>query len=117
MGRRSRDDRVLHHGSYGAVVFPIRRMTGDDDTTTVSVEHWARDDRFGLKTGDWVEIVDDDYVLLGKAHKLLQVTEGRITDLLSVLKGKPETNDVGTDAEKNPLLRRWDHGHKSSSTL
>ncbi len=101
----------------GAVVFPIRRLAGDDDTTTVTVEHLGRDDRSGLKSGDWVEIVDDDYVLLGMAHKLLQVKEVRINDLLVVLKGKPETNDVGTEAAKHPLLRRWDQGHNSKTSL
>ena len=65
----------------GSVVFPIISITvsggggGDDKATTeVRLAHLGRDDKFGLREGDWVEIVDDTYTLENRPAKLLKVS-------------------------------------------
>jgi hypothetical protein len=96
----------------GSVVFPILAMTVAD-TTTVTLEHLGSDGRFGLAAGDWVEIVDDDYVLQGRADALWQVDAIDLANMKVTLKrNSPSTSpvsDVGQDPSKHPLLRRWDH--------
>lgn len=95
----------------GSVIFPIADLAfsgeGNATITTVTLQHLGRDDRFSLTVGDWVEIVDDDTVLEGRAEKLLQIIA--IDPVLKqvILEGKPETN-VGQDKSKHPLMRRWD---------
>jgi hypothetical protein len=93
----------------GSVVFPIRSLAVDSstDTTTVTLEQAGRDDRCTLQEGDWVEILDDDCILLGRAGALLEVTGG-IRDDKVVLKGTPDSQ-VGQYSSKHPFLRRWDH--------
>jgi hypothetical protein len=88
----------------GSVVFPIQQLSG----TIVTLEDLGRDSRFSLKEGDWVEIVDDDYVLQNRAEPMLQVKKINSTDL-EVTLNKASTSNVGTDPTKHPLLRRWDH--------
>jgi hypothetical protein len=85
----------------GAVVFAIQSLSG----RTVTLESLGRDDRFGLEVGDWVEVVDDDYVLLGKEEHLLRVEAIDRIDLRVTLSGAPK---YGQAASKHPLLRRWD---------
>src|SRR4028119_1481207 len=88
----------------GSVIFPIRQLSG----TIVTLENLGRDSRFSLKEGDWVEIVDDDYVLQNRAEPLLQVKKINSADL-EVTINKASTSQVGTETIKHPLLRRWDH--------
>jgi len=94
----------------GSVVFPIRKIATDSmtGTTTVTLEHLGRDDRFGLAVGDWVEIVDDDYVLQGRAEPLLQVDAVDPINVQVILEGLPDPS-VSQEMDKHPLLRRWDH--------
>jgi hypothetical protein len=70
---------------------------------------WVGTTPLGLKVGDLVEVVDDDYVLQGRAEPLLRVEETDPTTMRVTLSGEP-TTDVGRDATKHPLIRRWDHG-------
>jgi len=84
----------------GSVVFPIARLNG----TKVTLESLGRDDRLGLKIGDWVEVVDDDYALQGKADPLLQITNIDQTERVVTLSDSPTATP-----SKHPLLRRWDH--------
>jgi len=86
----------------GSVVFPIRQLSG----SIVTLEHLGRDSRFSLKEGDWVEIVDDDYVLQNHAEPLLQVQKINSTDLEVTLN---EASKIGQHSAKAPQLRRWDH--------
>lgn len=86
----------------GSVVFPIKELNGD----IVTLEHLGRDSRFGLKEDDWVEVVDDDYELLGKAEDLFQVISIDLAEMQVTLSGSPH---FGSDLSKHPLLRRWDH--------
>ena len=67
----------------------------------------GRDDRFGLAEGDWVEIQDDDSVLLNRAENLLQVQSIDRQGMKVVLTSTPGSN-TGTRPAKHPLLRRWD---------
>jgi hypothetical protein len=93
----------------GSVVFPIVSMATNagsgSGTTDVVLETLGRDDRFGLTEGDWVEVQDDDYVLLNSAGPLLQVQAIDRTGLRVTLNGV-----AGSKAGKgkHPLLRRWD---------
>jgi hypothetical protein len=90
----------------GSVVFPIESpVTG----STVILKHLGRDERFGLKEGDWVEIVDDSYVLQNRAEPLLQVDKIARDERKVILSAAPT---VGENLTHHPLLRRWDHqGH------
>jgi hypothetical protein len=87
----------------GAVVYPIVRVSG----SSVYLENLGRDDRFGLAEGDWVEIQDDDSVLLNRAENLLQVQSIDRTENLVTLSPPPATT-TGQTPGSHPLLRRWD---------
>src|ERR1051326_2030209 len=88
----------------GAVVFPIVRSAGD---SAFVLESLGRDDRFGLAEGDWVEIQDDDSVLLNRADKLLEVQSIDRSTMTVTLSGASGSKTGATPA-KHPLLRRWD---------
>ena len=87
----------------GSVIFPIANLEGN----VVSLASLGRDPHLGLRPDDWVEIVDDDYVLRNRADALLQVKEVKREHLQVILKAGP-LPDVGSDATRHPLLRRWD---------
>ena len=87
----------------GSVVFPIRALTGK----IVTLEHLGLDPSYSLQEGDWVEIVDDDYVLQGRAEVLLKVTHIDRVEMQVTLDKAPAST-VGEDERKHPLLRRWD---------
>jgi hypothetical protein len=89
----------------GSVIFPIVSGGG---TNTLTLDNLGRDDRFGLREGDWVEVQDDDYVLQNRAGNLLQIQSIDRTSMAVTLSGTPDPN-VGKDLAKHPLLRRWDH--------
>ena len=91
----------------GSVTFPIISLASGGGSVTVTLENLGRDDRFGLNQGDWVEVVDDDYVLQNRAEPLLQVTGIDNTTMTVTLAGGTVT-DVGQFPAKHPLLRRWD---------
>ncbi|HEV2581247.1 MAG TPA: DUF6519 domain-containing protein [Ktedonobacteraceae bacterium] len=82
----------------GSVVLPISDLKGN----IVTVKNLGRDDRFGLRKNDWVEIVDDSTVL-DSPNPLLQVETVDYTNSQVILKTAPSSN-IGD----NPLLRRWD---------
>ena len=67
----------------------------------------GRDDRFGLQTGDYVEIQDDRSVLVNTVAPLLQVQSIDRTAMLVTLTGNT-SGTVGTDSSLHPLVRRWD---------
>ena len=91
-----------------SVIFPVLNISSDTTagTTTVSLESLGRDARFGLAEGNWVEIVDDDYALQGRAEPLLKVTSVDL-DEGTVTLGGTRTSTVGDDVDKHPFLRRW----------
>jgi len=92
-----------------SVAFPVRKLvTSSDGTTTVSLESLGRDALYSLKEGDWIEIVDDDYILQNGSEPLLQVDTINRDDNEVTLKGTTKSQ-VGENPAKHPLLRRWDH--------
>ncbi|NJO16623.1 MAG: hypothetical protein HC877_13030 [Thioploca sp.] len=86
----------------GSVVFPILSVS----KAMVTLEHLGRDARCGLKEGDWVEFVDDDYELQGKTQDLLQVISVDPVNMKVTLSG---TSEFERNSSKHPFLRRWDH--------
>lgn len=88
----------------GAVFFPI---VSGGDTNEVVVESLGRDDRFGLKKDDWVEIQDDWSVLHNYAGNLRQVQAVDRSTMKVTLSGPPDSR-VGGSPAFHPLLRRWD---------
>jgi hypothetical protein len=92
----------------GSVTFPVvGPISTGSGITTITLANLGRDDRFGVAEGDWVEIVDDDYVLRNRAGNLLQVQSIERSTLQVTLTGTPDAT-VGSDPSKHPLLRRWD---------
>lgn len=87
----------------GSVIFPIANLEGE----VVTLASLGRDAHFGLRPDDWVEIVDDDYVLRNRADALLQVKGVNRQTLQVTLKSAP-SQTVGRDATRHRLLRRWD---------
>ena len=90
----------------GSVTFPVVSLSSGSGTTTVVLENLGRDDRFGLSVGDWVELVDDVYVLQNESANLLKVQKIDSGSLTVTLEGSadPSLGKPGT----HPLLRRWD---------
>lgn len=91
------------------MTFPIRALAG----SVVTLENLGRDERLGLKVGDSVEVVDEDYVLRGRVQPLLRVEEIDAIGMRVTLSGEPASG-VGRNPERHPLLRRWDHGSDAS---
>lgn len=91
----------------GSAIFSIVSLRSGSGKTTVTLENLGRDDRFDLVEGDWVEIVDDGYVLQNRAEPLLKVHSIDRTSTSVILDGILQSN-VGQDVAKHPLLRRWD---------
>jgi hypothetical protein len=101
----------------GSVIYPISNLAVTSDgtatTTTVTLEHL---DGFTVcaSEGDWVEILDDDYVLqvgIGSTRvveKLFKIIKIDPINRQVVLEGKPSSS-VGTGVKKPRFLRRWDH--------
>jgi hypothetical protein len=89
----------------GTVVFPIKSL--ESNTLTL-------DDPYGygpsLNKGDWVEVVDDDYVLQGRAAPLCCIRDIESTPQgnLKITLETPPPGDVGTDPDRHPLVRIWD---------
>ncbi len=102
--------------SNGSVEFPLSANIGapavkdGKESILVNLEHLRCCDSPCLSEDDWVEIVDDDYVLLNKNEPLWQVKS--INSLkweVTLERDKWENQSiVGSDLTKHPLLRRWD---------
>ena len=90
----------------GSVIFPIRRLAG----TEAVVEHLGRDERSGLREGDWVEVIDDEHVLRGEAGPLAQVIHVDRMEMTVGLSPSPNLtyDETKTPSGKHPRLRRWD---------
>jgi hypothetical protein len=87
----------------GSVVFPIRTLNGK----VATVEGLGRDGRATLQPGDWVEVMDDRYVLRGEPGPLLTVQAVDPMALTVTLSGAPGVAYDGKSIT-HPLLRRWD---------
>ena len=92
----------------GSVVFPIRMLKGN----VATLENLGRDRRSTLKSGDWVEIVDERIGARQMPGVLAQVERPPDRDNLEITLKPPPGMTLPTyaDATKwRPLLRRWDH--------
>jgi hypothetical protein len=91
----------------GSVVFPIISITGSGETTEIRLAHLGRDNKFTLREGDWVEIVDDNYTLNNSAAKLLKVAVIDRDEMSVTVDG---TTGIRANAgsKNHALLRRWD---------
>ncbi|MCI5211511.1 MAG: hypothetical protein D3910_22630 [Candidatus Electrothrix sp. ATG2] len=85
----------------GSVVFSVTKVSD----TIITLEHLGRDDRFGLKVNDWVEVLDDDVVLRNEANQLLQVTAVDQENFQVTLS---DVAPITFHSNKHPYLRRWD---------
>jgi hypothetical protein len=101
----------------GSVTFAVRSLTG----TTAFLENLGKDGRTGLKSGDWVELLDDKTELTGAMGILLQVdvTDGPHSSVelklpKDVTLDLPEYDEAAA-AGRHPYLRRWDHREGSPS--
>ncbi|MDX2032403.1 MAG: DUF6519 domain-containing protein [Blastocatellia bacterium] len=92
----------------GSVIFPIKK--GYSGGAVIPLAHLGRDARFGLKVGDWVEVVDDDYTLEHRVEPLLKVEKVDLDAFEITLNAAPQGN---TGRREHPLLRRWDHAEKN----
>jgi hypothetical protein len=89
----------------GSVVFPI--LSAGSGETTITLGNLGRDQRLGLKEGDWVEALDDDSVLQNQAGMLLKVMAIE-RSTLKVTLNAAASETLSTGSAKNPLLRRWE---------
>jgi hypothetical protein len=65
-----------------------------------------QDARRGLQVGDWVELIDDDWMPLGSPPPLLQVRSVSLTKREVALMDAHQ--DRRCDVALHPFLRRWD---------
>ncbi|HWW77255.1 MAG TPA: DUF6519 domain-containing protein [Pyrinomonadaceae bacterium] len=115
----------IHHGGAaaeatfkfsrdnGSVVFPVLAVAGQ----TLTLASLGRDQSLGLRTGDWVELSDDNSVLRNEAPPppLLEVEEVDAASMRVTLKAAPG-GAVGRDQSAHPLLRRWDQREGDTRT-
>ncbi|WP_334953893.1 DUF6519 domain-containing protein [Nostoc sp.] len=92
-----------------SIVFPIvMSIDSNSSAIVLKLEHLGKDKNSSLSAGDWVEIIDDDYVLENSDRQLLRVQQvDRIENQVFI------SSDAKTKTllkEKHPLLRRWDSG-------
>jgi len=95
----------------GSVIFPVQQV-GDK---TITLGHLGWDDRFSLKAGDWVELVDDNYDLLGLAKPLCQVDSTIDPMEMTVPLKNGFSHSVSEQSHR--LLRRWDQRENSNIEL
>ncbi len=87
----------------GAEVYPIREVQGK----SVVLESLGRDHRTAIRVNDWVEVVDDDVLLMQKALPLRQVVDVSRHTLTVTLDEEPAEN-AGSNKKLHPILRRWE---------
>ncbi|MGA7935557.1 MAG: DUF6519 domain-containing protein, partial [Kovacikia sp.] len=90
-----------------AVVFPVLSVGTSNNSTIVVLEHLGYDSRFSLSEGDFVEMVDDDYVWQERTRQLLKVVKLDVQERQVWLSGS-SVLPVDTQLNSHPYLRRWD---------
>ena len=97
-----------------SVIFPITKIEGEN----IILEHLGRDSRYGLKVGNWVEIVDDDSVLCGKSGNLVRIIDVDRENLMVTVVGSVSTYDNPEAYKtKHVILRRWDQSKGSDTGI
>jgi len=95
----------------GSVVFGIVKQNGN----VVTLQSLGRDERTGLRTGDRVEITDDDYesdCAPGIMAEVDKIDPVEMTITLKAPQDGPSDTDWKSYTEgdsRHPLVRRWDH--------
>jgi hypothetical protein len=96
----------------GSATYPIE--TFGEDGKVVTLTTLGRDRGLMVDVGDWVEVVDDRYVLypgvgpFGRTtNPLLRIMDVEPLDRTVTLSDASE--GVGHVAARHPFLRRWDH--------
>jgi uncharacterized protein DUF6519 len=93
----------------GSVIFPVVGdvvISSNPDQVRLTLASLGRDERLGLARNDWVELVDDGYVMRNAAVPLLKVVDIDIDTMQVTLAGKTTVDGTGA----HTLLRRWDQG-------
>jgi hypothetical protein len=92
----------------GSVVFPVTKAAVGKQ---VSINRFGRDGRFTLRKGDWVEFEDDGLLIASGDPLALARVESIESDSVTLDTAPPA--DFGSDQNKHPLLRRWEHATSS----
>ncbi|GAA1913766.1 hypothetical protein GCM10009837_43070 [Streptomyces durmitorensis] len=92
-----------------SVVLAVSRVTD----RSVTLESLGRDERSSLHVNDQVEVIDDNCVLQGGRGPLFRVDGVSADDRSVELDGRPPLSD----ADRHPLLRRWDHREPADGDL
>ena len=102
----------------GSATYPIASLVGRVATVT----SLGRDRGLMVDIGDWVEVVDDRYMVypgvgpLGRrTSELIRVVDVDALDRTVTLGADPQ-DGVGEMPERHPFLRRWDQQCRSDST-
>jgi predicted flap endonuclease-1-like 5' DNA nuclease len=90
----------------GSIVFAIR----DIDGSVVTLDTLGPDQRRSLREGDWVEVLDDERVLLGEPGVLARVDAVDRVAFAVILALAEGTSLPPFQSKRHPLLRRWDQG-------
>jgi hypothetical protein len=89
----------------GSDIYPVLTVNGTD----VQVDSVGRDARAHLKSGDWVELLDDNLILRGRPGPLLQVSDVSGQDRrITLVASSPYNVVAGDPNHPRPFLRRWD---------
>ncbi|MDT5294751.1 MAG: hypothetical protein QOJ76_1631 [Acidobacteriota bacterium] len=97
----------------GSVVFPV--ISIDRQQGTITLSDLGRDE-YALQVGDWVEVLDDAYVLTGQSAPLCQVSKIDSASLRVTVTGTIPSG-VGDDSAYHPRIRRWDQKADDGSGL
>jgi len=90
---------------FGIVPAPGQATTGFVTGPTLNVTSTGRDASLGVKTGDWVELIDDRSEFLRGRGELLQVAGTDASHMTVTLMAAPSEP---IDLSRHPKLRRWD---------
>lgn len=96
----------------GSVLFPILSgKAGDNNAVTVTLDDLGRDDsRFALSVNDWVELVDEDNILMGLPGLLYQVSAPPdAIEMTVTLTPSSVAKSAGQADFSGKLLRLWNY--------
>ncbi len=106
----------------GSVLFPILSgKANGNNPVTVTLGDLGRDDRrFTLSVNDWVELVDQDNLLMGVPGPLYQVSTPPDPIEMTVTLTPATTTDPnaqGLDASRGQLLRLWNYRGSAAKNI
>ncbi|MCZ8117961.1 MAG: DUF6519 domain-containing protein [Microcystis sp. LE18-22.4A] len=96
----------------GSITYPIQKIeTSEKQETSIITIINSPPGTPALQNGDWIEIVDDDYVLANQIKHLCQIQhiDGDISSPTTRLTVNPAPPaKFGRNRTKYPFVRRWD---------